>query len=100
MAKWATFAITRVHYNKAGTRILQVIRRRDLGDQLVNPVRRTRQQIVTGIGKRYTYVTTYKTKDGWVRGDKVIRYFLDGEYFIRTDGNKKKYDNLGKLPRF
>jgi len=100
MARWATFAITKVRYNKAGTRILQVVRRRDLGDRLGKPVIRTRQQIVIAIRKRYTYVTTYKEKDGWVRGDKVIRYLLDGEYFIRTDGNKKKSDNLGKLPRF
>ena len=38
--------------------------------------------------------------DEWSKGDRVIRYNLDGEYFIRTDGNKKKSDNLGKLPKF
>ncbi len=74
MVRWATFAITKVRYNKAGTRILQVIPRRDLGDRLGKPVIRTRQQIVIAIGKRYTYVTTYKDKDGWVIGDKVFRF--------------------------
>lgn len=32
--------------------------------------------------------------------DTVIAYALGGEYFIRTDGNKTKADNLGELPEF
>lgn len=99
MKKWAYFIITHVRYNSSRTRIIKVIRRKDLGDKLGNPIERTRGQIVTAIGKGYTYATaTYD--DGWIKGDRVIRYYLDDEYFIRTDGNKKKSDNLGKLPKF
>jgi len=99
MAKWASFVITHVRYNQAGTRIIKVKRRPDLGSKLGSSVERTRGQIVTAIGKGYRYVTaTYN--DGWIKGDRVIRYVLDDEYFIRTDGNKKKSDNLGKLPKF
>ncbi len=100
MAKWADFVITRVRYNKSETRIIKVIRRIDQVDKLGNPLERTRSQIVTAIGKGYSYVTATHKNDGWYKGDRVIRYTLDGEYFIRTDGNKKKSDNLGKLQRF
>ena len=100
MWKWATFVITHVRYNQAETRIIKVKRRRDLGDSLDVAVVRTRNQVVTAIGKKYTYVTATNTSEGYVKGDKVIRYVLGGEYFIRTEGNKKKTDNLGKLPKF
>ena len=100
MVKWADFIITRVRYNSSKTRIIKVIRRKDLGNTLGIPVVRTRGQIVTAIGKGLSYVTGFEESGEWVKGDKVIRYRLDGEYFIRTDGNKKKADNLGKLPKF
>ncbi|PIY89580.1 MAG: DUF3892 domain-containing protein [Nitrosopumilales archaeon CG_4_10_14_0_8_um_filter_34_8] len=100
MVKWANFVITHVRYNQTETRIIKIKRRSDLGDKLGSPVERTRGQIVTAIGNGYTYVTATYADNKWSKGDRVIRYNLEGEYFIRTDGNKKKSDNLGRLPKF
>ena len=100
MTKWADFAITHVRYNEDHTRILQVKRRTDNGEQLINPETKTRSFIVDSINKNYSYVTARYVNEKWKKGDTVIAYALDGEYFIRTDGNKTKADNLGELPEF
>ena len=100
MTKWADFAITDVRYNEDNTRIVQVRRRTDNGEQLVNPEIKTRSVIVDSINKNYSYVTARHVNEKWKKGDTVIVYALGGEYFIRTDGNKTKADNLGELPEF
>ena len=100
MMKWADFVITDVRYNEDNTRIVQVKRRTDNGDKLVNPEIKIRAVVVDSINKGYSYVTGRYVNNQWKRGDDVIAYALGGEYFIRTDGNKTKSDNLGELPTF
>ncbi len=101
MTKWGNFAITHVRYNEDNTRIVDVKRRTYKEGKLIDPEIKTRSVIVDSIlNKRYSYVTTQYVNDQWNLGDDVIAYELDGEYFIRTDGNKTKSDNLGELPTF
>lgn len=100
MAKWADYAITHVSYNDEHTRIMIVKRRKDLGEKLGDSEIVTRSDIVNSINNGYSYVTVYYKNNEWKKGDDVIAYDIDGTYFIRTDGNRKKEDNLGELPEF
>lgn len=100
LAKWADFVITHVQYNSDNSRIVQVKRRTDNGEKLIKPEIKNRSVIVDSIHKGYSYVTGRYVNDEWNKGDRVIAYLLDGEHFIRTDGNKTKSDNLGELPEF
>jgi len=100
MAKWADYVITAVQYNVDHTRIIQVKRREDLGDKFGDSYIKSRLDIVNNINSGNSYVTAYWKNDNWKKGDDVIAYDIDGTYFIRTDGNRKKEDNLGELPEF
>lgn len=100
MAKWADYVITHVKYNDDHSRISIVKRRADLGGNLGEPSIKTRTEIVNSINNGNSHVTAYYKNDKWQKGDDVIAYELDGTYFIRTDGNRKKEDNLGDLPEF
>lgn len=100
MTKWADYAITHVNYNDDHTRISIVKRRIDLGDDLGEPSIKTRTEIVNSINNGSSHSTAYYKNGKWQKGDDVIAYELDGTYFIRTDGNRKKEDNLGSLPEF
>lgn len=100
MTKWADYAITAVQYNDDHTRIMIVKRRMDLGEKLSEPDIKTRTEVVDSIKSGSSYVTAYYRNNQWQKGDNVIAYEIDGEYFIRTDGNRKKEDNLGELPEF
>lgn len=101
MTKWGNFAITHVSYNEDNSRIVKVKRRIYKDGKLVDSAIKTRSVIVDAIiNKKYSYVTARLVGGTWNLGDDVIAYELDGEYFIRTDGNKTKLDNLGELPNF
>ena len=100
MVKWGNFAITHVRYNENDTRIIQVRRRTYDKGYLKNPEIKNRADVIDSINKNYSYVTARYVNEKWTIGDTVIAYSLDGEYFIRTDGNKTKSDNLGELPKF
>jgi len=100
MAKWADYAITHVNYDNNHTRIMIIKRRIDLGEKLGKSDIKTRTEIVNSIKSGSSYVTANNKNNKWQKGDDVIAYQIDGEYFIRTDGNKVKEDNLGELPEF
>ncbi len=97
---WADFVITRVSYNENNMRIVKVECKTDNGKELINREIKNRSVIVDSINEGHTYITARFVNGKWKRGDTIIAYFLDGEYFIRTDGNETKSDNLGELPTF
>ncbi len=92
--------ISGVQYNNEHTRIIQVKQHVDTGNGVGNPITVGRLAVVSNLKSGTTYVTIRKDGNSWKKGDNVIAYLLDGEYFIRTDGNKIKADNLGELPEF
>ena len=100
MAKWADYVITHVSYNEEKSRILCVKQRMDKGDQLGDSTIKTRSEVVDKLTNGSTYITAYHENSKWKKGDRVIAYEIDGTYFIRTDGNKIKKDNLGELSEF
>lgn len=100
MVKWASYLISAVHYNKEHTRIESVLQHVDNDDSVGGPTTVSRSIVVSNIDSGYSYCTIRKNGGTWNRGDNVIPYYVDGEHFIRTDGNKTKSDNLGELPEF
>jgi len=101
MATWADYLISVVQYNNEHTRIIQVKQHLDKGNTVGSSNIVARLTVVSNLKSGKNYCTIYKNKNGnWDKGDNVIPYLVDGEYFIRTDGNKTKADNLGELPEF
>ena len=100
MEKWADFIISRVRYDDDHSRIIECEVFPDFGEGLGAKTHHSRTTIASNLENNH-YLTVYKNEKGnFIKGDNVIRYLLDGEYFIRTDGNKLKKDNLGKLPEY
>ena len=46
------------------------------------------------------YYTVIFNGGRYVPANKVVKYSLPGGDYIRTDGNRKEGDDLGKLPSF
>ena len=100
MEKWADYVIFSVHYNHDKSRIEECKVAIDDGE-IGTPFSQSRNRIVENLQTQKTYITIFKgTDQKYRRGDNVIFYMLDGEYFIRTDGNRIKKDNLGELPEY
>lgn len=100
MTKWADYCISEVHYNSDHSRIISCKVHPDLGDDLGVSSVQIKQQIVNNLLNRVTYITTIKKDGAYIKGDNVICYLVNNEYFIRTDGNKTTSDNLGELPEY
>jgi hypothetical protein len=100
LAKWADYLISKVRYNEQHTRIIKVIQHLDNDASVGGGTEVTRLDVVDNLKKGKTYCTIYWNNTQWSKGDNVIPYKKDGEYFIRTDGNKIEQDNLGNLPEF
>jgi len=100
LVTWADYLISRVRYTKNPKRIDEVEIYTDEGEKLKKSDNMKRETVVSLLKKKLKFMTIKKDTNGWKRGDNVIPYEADGEYFIRTDGNKTKEDNLGQLPEF
>ena len=101
MEKWADYVIVGVRYDADHSQIDSVRRCPDLGDKLGKANIVTRAEIVASIRSGATHVTAYRNDDDpdtWRKGD-VVGIIAETD-FIRTDGDKTKEDNLGKLPKF
>lgn len=101
MVKWADFGISRVHYNKEHTNIVEVKRRKDSGESLGNEEPRSRQDVVNDLKSGVTYVTIIETSpNNWKKGKEVGIVKVQGVEYIRTDKNETASDNLEELPEY
>lgn len=88
MSAWADYGISKVHYNKEHTHIVEVRRRKDFGDRLGGEEPRSREGVVNDLNAKITYVTILETSPGkWKKGDNVGTVAVKGKEYIRTDGN-------------
>ena len=72
MSKWADYCVSAVRFNSAHTHIDRVKALPDNGDNLGSAVEFTRQQVVTEIKNRVTFVTIFKGNDGkWQKGQPI-----------------------------
>ncbi len=96
MEKWADYLITGASYDE--NRLLRKIRRRrDTGSGLGPDETVDRLTLASDIKNKVSHVTAYDGGSSWRRGDAVRAYKLGGNYYIRTDGNRIRLDNLGEV---
>jgi Protein of unknown function (DUF3892) len=99
--KWADFCVTRVKYGRDRTAIVEIEAKPDHGDSLGASQRFSRQSVVEAIRFWRTTFATAPVKDGkYVRGADVNVVEVRDEYFLRTDQNAIRSDNLGQLPEY
>jgi hypothetical protein len=99
----ADYGIYEVHYDDKEERIEEVhaITTVKIGSrEYPEKIPLNRNDIIQKIRLNNTVITLYKENEGYKDGDKVIVYEVDNEKFIKTEGNNKKVDNLGELPRY
>jgi uncharacterized phage infection (PIP) family protein YhgE len=95
--KWADFLISAVVYDSKH-RILYAKQHKDTGESITEGILTDRNTIASNITNGLSYVTIFSSNSTWKKGTNLRAYRIGGEYFIRTDGNKVKLDNLGQLP--
>lgn len=103
MSKWADFLISAVRYDTSSTsqHISHLRVHSDEGDSIKTATTWTKNQVVISINNGQSFKTMYKKLDGkWYMGEDVRVIVIDGEYYLRTDANRIKADNLGELPEF
>ena len=98
--KWADFLISAVRYDEKHTHIVKVRTHKDLGEKVEKDFsEELRSTVVSNLKKGKTYMTSLKNKEGkWNKGAHVEIIKINGEEYIRTDGNQTESDNLGELP--
>lgn len=97
------YVITKVSYDNDHSRITHVKRAEydNSTNKFGTRTEISRQSVVESIESGYDYYTVPPDGDGgYTWGDSVGVISIDGEKFIRTDGNKVKEDNLGGLPEY
>ena len=101
MAKWADKLISEVKYDDDHSRIIECKVHEDKTDKVGPSFKEARETVAKNL-ESMTYYTIFKKagSEEWSKGDNVIRFSIDNEVFIRTDGNKVKSDNLGNLPEY
>lgn len=92
MGKWADYLISAVKYD-ADRRIIQVRQHPD-SEEIRDGELIDRQTLATNMKKGTTYCTIFISSSTWKRGDPINLIKAEGDYSIRTDSNKVKYDNL------
>ncbi|MEN6411841.1 MAG: DUF3892 domain-containing protein [Veillonellales bacterium] len=102
MAKWADYLISAVRYDTSsnGRHISHFRVHSDGGESVGTATTWTKNQVVVSINSGQSFKTIYKKADEWHMGEDVRGIVIDDEYFLRTDANRIKADNLGELPEF
>lgn len=101
MSKWADFGISAVRYNSEHTHINKVKAHLDNGETIGSPEEQTRQDVISAIKNKKSYVTIIKSSDGkWKKGQPVYIIKVNGTEYIKTVDNSKEEDNLENLPEF
>lgn len=99
--KWADYCISAVQYNNAHTHIQKVWAYNDNWDKLWEYIEYSRNEIISMIKNRKTFVTTIKGSDGkWKKWQPVFIVVINNTEYIKTVSNNKTEDNLEDLPEF
>ena len=86
--------------NQGETGIERVMAMMVTDNGLSLPLAYDRKDVIQGIQKGDNWYTCLQKDESWIINAEIHVVEVDGEYFIRTDGNNIKSDNLGKLPEF
>ena len=99
--RWASFAITRARYDVSRTQLGKVgireVKTGRIGPEIVWP----RDNIVELVERGFTFVTASNDGSGRPRREGTVGLVrMDGETYLRVDGESISRDDLGKLPEF
>lgn len=99
--KWADYLVTAVRYNAGNTHIDAVQLRQDRGDSAGPPVAFGRACAVSLLRVGASLCTVTTNKDGTLaRGAPVGIVTVEGTHYLKTERDRTKADNLGRLPGF
>jgi len=97
MNKWADYFISEVSYDSDHL-ISIAIRHQDTDKGITNGKPVDRLTVYSDIINGLSYITIYSGKDTWKKGHKIQTFSIEGNPYLRIDGNKVKLDHLGDLP--
>ena len=101
MEKWADYLISEVRYTPDRQRILEVKQHEEIGGSIGEASIVSREDVSSNLKKGRTYITIHSgASENWTIGEKIRRYTVEGEHFVRSDKNKINRDNLGMLIEF
>jgi hypothetical protein len=103
MAKWADYLISEVRYvvTVATRHIASVKVHEDKGEQVGGSTVWTRKDVINAIDLKTTFFTITKTEKGeWKKGAAVEKIQISNEWYIKTERDNTKKDNLENLPEF
>ena len=97
MDKWADYLISEVSYGS--DHLIHVATRHQDSDKGITKGKSVdRLTISSDIKNGLFYITIYSGKNSWKKGHKIKTFSIDGNRYLRIDGNKVKLDYLGDLP--
>ncbi|MCD4776452.1 MAG: DUF3892 domain-containing protein [Candidatus Aegiribacteria sp.] len=101
MGEWADYCIVAIRYGNSRKEISHLKVRRDLSSHFGSPETWTKEETRIKITDFFRDIITM-TYDGenWNKGAKVQAVRIDNNYYLRTNANSIKEDNLGELPEF
>ena len=97
MEKWADYLISEVSYD-SNHLISKAMCHEDTGNGITPGKPMDRLKISSDIKNKFSYITIYNKKDSWIKGNRIHSFSIDGNPYIRIDGNKVNTDFLGDLP--
>ena len=97
MDKWADYLISEVSYDSKHL-ISVAIRHQDTDKGITKGTLVDRLTISSDIKNGLSYITIYTGKNSWKKGHRINTFSINGDPFLRIDGNKVELDSLGDLP--
>ncbi|MGI9566499.1 MAG: hypothetical protein ACR2LL_05740 [Nitrosopumilus sp.] len=97
MSKWADYLISEVSYD-SNHLISSAIRHEETPKGIAAGVSIDRMAMASDIKNGLVYLTIYNGRDSWKKGQKIHAFSIEGNPYLRVDGNKVKSDFLGDLP--
>lgn len=94
------YVISAVRRRGDKKRIESVKQHRLYGDSIGQGEEASRHQVILNMDAGMTYYTVTFRNGRYVLLDRVAKYSLPSGKYIRTDGNRKEGDNLGRLSIF
>ena len=93
------YLISAVRQSENQPHIEAVIQHKVEGESIHDPEQAPRSKVIENINSNKVYYTVVQGQDSkWYLGNKVSKFTVEGQEYIRTDESNTAGDNLGELP--
>ena len=96
MDKWADYLISQVSYD-VDHLVSTAMRHQETVKGITAGTAIDRMTMASDIKNGSSYLTIYNGKDTWKKGQKIRTFSIEGNPYLRIDGNKVKSDFLGDI---